>query len=222
MEPQFWHSRWEQGQIGFHLAEVNRNLLRDWGTVAAAAPAGRVYVPLCGKSVDLWWLRQRGHAVVGVELSALACEGFFADHGLPYAREAVGGFVRWRGEGPAAGIELLQGDVFALEVDLLGPIDLLYDRASLIAMPPGLRQRLAASHVARMPAGCHGMVVTIDYPPAERQGPPFAIPTEELRALLEPACTVTLLHSTDLIALQGAERWQTSAMWEHSHLVVRR
>jgi len=31
-----------------------------------------VFVPLCGKSRDMLWLREQGHQVLGVELSAIA------------------------------------------------------------------------------------------------------------------------------------------------------
>ena len=76
MEADFWLNRWENNLTGFHLDEVNPHLKENWS--ALNLPAGsRVFVPLCGKSLDLIWLAEQGHQVVGIELSHLAAEAFF-------------------------------------------------------------------------------------------------------------------------------------------------
>ena len=62
MEPDFWHQRWQQNQIGFHQSEVNPYLRKYWQALAIAAPA-RILVPLCGKSLDLLWLAEQGYQV---------------------------------------------------------------------------------------------------------------------------------------------------------------
>ena len=43
-------------------------------------------MPLCGKSLDLLWLRDQGHLVIGVELSATAFEDFCLENGIPARR----------------------------------------------------------------------------------------------------------------------------------------
>src|SRR5689334_25114233 len=78
MDPNFWRERWKQGQHGFHRSDVNPALVEHWPRLGLDARAA-VFVPLCGKSLDLWWLRDRGHAVTGVELSAIAVRDFFAE-----------------------------------------------------------------------------------------------------------------------------------------------
>jgi thiopurine S-methyltransferase len=81
MDPDFWHQRWRDNEIGFHQGEPAPLLQKHWPAVAA--PAGsRVFVPLAGKSVDMVWLASQGHRVLGVELSPLAVEQFFAEHAL--------------------------------------------------------------------------------------------------------------------------------------------
>ena len=71
MQPDFWHKRWQIGQIGFHQSAVDRHLKRYWPDLGLAGHS-RVFVPLCGKSLDLVWLREQGHFVAGVEISATA------------------------------------------------------------------------------------------------------------------------------------------------------
>lgn len=171
MHPDFWHARWREGRIGFHEGTVNAYLRRFWDV----DPAARVLVPLCGKTHDLHWLAARGHHVTGVELSALACEAVFAEHGLRPIVSEDGAFVTHA----AGGLEVLQGDFFALR----GAWDALWDRAALIALPPELRPRYVAHLRSLLRPGARGLIVTLDYPQEEREGPPFSVPADEVRAL---------------------------------------
>jgi thiopurine S-methyltransferase len=58
MHTEFWQSRWQRNDIGFHAREVNPMLVRHW-SVVCRDNASRVLVPLCGKSIDLLWLANR-------------------------------------------------------------------------------------------------------------------------------------------------------------------
>ena len=62
---------WRTGQIAFHQSSVDRSLRRHWPTLGLSA-GNRVFAPLCGKSLDLLWLRDQGLEVLGVELAAAA------------------------------------------------------------------------------------------------------------------------------------------------------
>lgn len=166
----FWHERWTTSQIGFHLAAPNPHLLRWWPTLNLPSGA-KVLVPLCGKTHDLAWLAGQGFMAVGVELSALACAAFFAEHGLAPSVEARGAFTAWS----AGNVTILEGDVFALpEVEPLSGFAAVWDRAALIALPAELRDRYLRE--LQVP-GPH-LVVTMVYDQARRDGPPFSVPDE--------------------------------------------
>ncbi len=94
MDAEFWKQRWENNQTGFHLDEVNPFLPRFWSQLHLPEK-GKVFVPLCGKSLDLLWLREQGHDVCGVELSPLAVQQFFAEQGLQPKRHQDGEFEIW-------------------------------------------------------------------------------------------------------------------------------
>src|SRR5580658_463442 len=128
MEPEFWHERWRTGQIGFHQSAVDRNLRRHWPMLNLGR-GRRVFVPLCGKSLDMLWLRDQGHCVVGVELSATAVEAFLMENGIPARRRVQSGFDIFE----APNIQLFRGDFFALTQALLGDAGAVYDRAGLIS-----------------------------------------------------------------------------------------
>jgi thiopurine S-methyltransferase len=131
VETDFWHNRWENNLTGFHLDEVNPYLKANWTSLNLKAGA-RVFVPLCGKSLDLIWLAAQGYEVVGIELSPRAVEAFFTENNLTAEHQKIGNLEYWQAED----ISLFCGDFFALTTEILGQVDAVYDRASLIALPP--------------------------------------------------------------------------------------
>jgi thiopurine S-methyltransferase len=197
MQPEFWHQRWREGRIGFHQDRPTPLLLAHWPSLGVA-PGAKVFVPLAGKSLDLAWFASQGYRVLGVELSHLAIEQFFAEHGLaPGLRTS-----RYGTHYEAGGIELIHGDAFGLDADALAGCDAVYDRAALIALPPELRRRYVRELHAQLPAGCRGLLVTLEYPQEEKHGPPFSVPEAEVRMLYGRDWDVELLERRDILAGQ--------------------
>ncbi|GGY13629.1 thiopurine S-methyltransferase [Rhodanobacter panaciterrae] len=197
MDPDFWHQRWREGRIGFHQDTPTPLLLEHWPALALA-PGSQVFVPLAGKSLDLVWLAAQGHRVLGVELSPLAVAQFFDEHGLtPQVHDS-----RYGRHYRAGDIELICGDVFGLDVDALVDCAAVYDRAALIALPPPLRRRYVRELHALLPVGCRGLLITLEYPPHEKQGPPFAVPEAEVRELYGHDWDVTTLERRDILVQQ--------------------
>lgn len=194
MDREFWLSRWEAGQIGFHRPEVNPHLVR-YGHALPKPEGARIFVPLCGKSVDLTWLEQQGYEVIGVELSELAVRDYFAARGLTPQVERQGELVAQR----AGKITLYCGDFFALGRAQLGDVHAFYDRAALVALPPELRRRYADHLAALLPEPVTGLLVCFDYRQSEMNGPPFSVPEDEVRSLYEPRFKVELLGSHDIL-----------------------
>ena len=197
MDPAFWHQRWADNQIGFHQDKPTPLLLKHWGALDVA-PGACVFVPLAGKSLDLAWFAAQGYRVLGVELSQRAVEQFFAEHGLvPAIAES-----RYGIHYTAGAIELVCGDAFGLDADALARCDAVFDRAALIALPPDLRRRYAHELYGRLPRGCRGLLITLDYPPQEKAGPPFPVPDDEVRALYGNDWDLALLERRDILAQQ--------------------
>ena len=195
MDADFWLQRWREGQIGFHRGEVMPLLEQYWPSLAV--PAGsRVFVPLAGKTLDMHWLAAQGLQVLGCELSPLAVEAFFAEAGITpqVQRDADGLHHR------AGAIDLVQGDVFALREQTLATMDAFYDRAALIALPAGMRRRYVDEVYGRLPAGCRGLLITLEYPPGEKDGPPFPVPEADVHALFARHWDVDRLTRRDILA----------------------
>ncbi len=213
MHPSFWHERWQDGRIGFHRTAYNPRLTRWWPELDVT---GRVLVPLCGKTLDLRWLAEQGHEVIGVELSSVACEAYFAELGVRPERDAPLGVQRYR----HGRVSILCGDFFEIPDELL-QAEAAYDRAASVALPPDLRtayaRRLGEVVTRQM------LLVAFVYPQAEREGPPFAIPAEEVSRLYGDAFTLSSLARHDLRAeAPPEERFATSSFEEHVWRLTRR
>jgi thiopurine S-methyltransferase len=197
MDPDFWRQRWQDNEIGFHQAGPTPLLQKHWPAVGAP-PNGKVFVPLAGKSLDMLWFAAQGHHVLGVELSALAVARFFQEHALqPEVFE-----TRYGTHHRAGDIELICGDAFALDEAILSDCTAVFDRAALIALPPALRARYVAELQPRLPAGCRGLLITLEYPQHEKAGPPFAVPEAEVCTRYRPHWTVDLLERRAILDTQ--------------------
>ncbi|MEE3330411.1 MAG: thiopurine S-methyltransferase [Myxococcota bacterium] len=174
----FWLERWDVGQIGFHQSDVNSRLQRFWPQTGVA-PGGSVFVPLCGKTLDMHFLAACGHRVIGVEFSEIAVRAFFEEADIAYERNDEGSLPCFEG----GAFRLYCGDFFALNRSDIGDVAAVYDRASLIALPPDTRPGYA-QHLADLATSASAMLVlTILYDQNAVAGPPFSVPTDELREL---------------------------------------
>lgn len=197
MHPDFWRQRWQDNQIGFHQDKPTPLLLKHWPSLGLDA-GSRVFVPLAGKSLDMLWLASRGHRVLGVELSQLAVEQFFADNQLSPTISVSPHGTHYRSDE----IELICGDAFALDAQALADCAAVYDRAALIALPQDLRQRYVHELYARLPRGCAGLLITLEYPQHEKAGPPFSVPEHEVRELYGRDWAIKELERRDILAQQ--------------------
>ena len=180
MDADFWHERWQKGEIGFHQDRPHPALIKHFDALGLT-PGARVFVPLAGKSRDLAWLAARGCAVVGIELSAIAVEEFVAENGAqPH-------------------VDMRCGDLFALTPQSLGPIDAIFDRAALVALPPPMRTRYAAKLRELATPGTRTLLVTMEYDQSRMRGPPHAVLPDEVQALYGADHDIRMLeHVTDL------------------------
>lgn len=195
MKKDFWLERWEREEIGFHQNEINPYLHQYWQELHLAR-SSEVFVPLCGKSRDMLWLRQQGHSLLGVELSAIAVQAFFKENG--YTPHHVTGekFECYE----ADGIRILCGDFFDLGKNDLAQVGAVYDRASLVALPPEMRERYVRQLVNILPPAMQILLITLDYPQPEMPGPPFAVSVNEVKSLYHKHAEIRLLAQLDVLS----------------------
>jgi thiopurine S-methyltransferase len=142
------------------------------------------------------WLAGQGHNVFGVVLSADACAAFFAENGLLPEVAAHGSFQRFN----SGHVAVLAGNVFDLGAHDLAHCAACYDRAALIALPASMRQRYADDVLGKLPSGCHMLLLTLEYPQGEKDGPPFSVDAREVARLFAPHWQIALLERRDILA----------------------
>lgn len=187
MDAKFWHDRWAANQIGFHQSDYNALMIASFPALGLAAGA-TVFVPLCGKTRDIAWLLGQGCHVIGAELSRLAVESLFADLGIAPQIAAEGPLERFA----APGLDIFVGDIFDLAASHLGPVNAVYDRAALVALPAQMRQGYAA-HLRTITAAAPQLLICFDYDQSAMEGPPFSIDRAEVERLYGADYTLTEL-----------------------------
>lgn len=192
LEIDFWQTRWQRGEIGFHLPRPHPKLVSLWPSLCPE-PEATVFVPLCGKSLDLHWLAARGHRVIGVEASELAVQAFFAEQQLMPSLTRVESFRCYQYQR----LQIYCGDFFALPAAVLAGCQYIYDRAALIALPEPLRLRYA-SYLQQLLPVANTLLLTLLYPQAQMSGPPFSVSEQDIQQLF-PAASQRLLLDHDIL-----------------------
>lgn len=201
MEASFWHQKWKRNDIGFHQQQINPFLLKHFHALSPAP--SRVFVPLCGKSLDIAWLLAQSCSVVGVELSALAIEALFESLNLAPEIRVERGLTRYR----ASNIDIFVGDFFSLVPEQLGTIDAVYDRAALVALPADTR-KLYVSHLMHITHSAPQLLVSYEYDQSRVDGPPFSVSEDEITQLYGEAYRIHVLERRDV---EGGMKGKTPA-----------
>ena len=212
-----WSDRWTNKRIGFHLKEVNPVLLNHASALLPAQDGEtcdaktKIFVPLCGKAIDVAYLATSLSSassieVVGLEGIRVALEEFIDEHpDLKISKDGISGtsevpFERFVGDS----VSLWKGDYFDLLEPSeklqtsIGTFEAIYDRASIVAIEPEMRERVATPEKAF----------------ATKIGPPFSIPEDTIRALFadvvgdsdEYSYHVEILQQTDQLVEKPEDR----------------
>jgi thiopurine S-methyltransferase len=173
-----WHSRWESNKIGWHADQVNLQLI-EYFSELNLVDGDKIFVPLCGKSLDMLYLLQRGLKVVGVEMSEIATQQFFGENKLDYSVSKVDDLILYEGDR----IQIFCGDFFTMKASHLVDVKAVYDRASLIALDEALRQKYVNHLNDIISQDVRVLLLTLNYPQHQRVGPPFAVSKSEVDSL---------------------------------------
>ncbi|MGJ8688328.1 MAG: thiopurine S-methyltransferase [Gammaproteobacteria bacterium] len=192
MQHSFWHEKWQKQQMGWHEPEANPLLLAHIDALALSENS-RVFLPLCGKTLDIAWLLAQGYQVRGAELNKLAVEALFAGLALTPTISECGALTRYSGQN----VEIYLGDIFELNQDILGPVDAVYDRAALIALPEEMRANYS-QHLMALSNTARQLLITVHYDQNEQAGPPFSVSGEEVSSHYASRYTVKPLASAPI------------------------
>ena len=190
MNTDYWLESWKQNKIGFHQHEINGHLSSFWKQLNAEDQS-QVFVPLCGKSLDLLWLHQQGHHVIGAEISAIAIRDFFVENKLIFNSRQQNDLQVWESEH----LTILQDDFFKLTAHQLLDVVGVFDRAALVALPIKLRQKYAQHLKNILSEKAKILLIAFEYDQSKMEGPPFAVHEAEIHELYGDSYEIKLLLS---------------------------
>ncbi|KHE91727.1 MAG: thiopurine S-methyltransferase [Candidatus Scalindua rubra] len=189
MSIDFWKQTWEKNEIGFHESKPNP-LLVAYFKELNLVEGSRVFLPLCGKALDIAWLLSKGYRVTGAELSKLAIKQLFIGLGVEPEITECGNVSRYS----AKNIDIFVGDIFDVSSDILGPVDAIYDRAALVALPEEMRKRYT-KHILEITDTADQILITFEYDQSLMDGPPFSLNSDEISRHYKDAYNLALLES---------------------------
>ena len=189
-----WESRWQEGRIGFHLPLVNPYLIRFSAHLLKSEPEN-IFVPLCGKTLDLPWLANRTKKVVGVEIVSQAVEEFYAENEISYSIQPVGELQLFKNDS----IDIFQGDFFDLTQEDTGLFEAIYDRGSLVALARPERQKYVEHLLSFLAPGGRLLLITLEYDQEQMSGPPFSVADAEMEMLFSQYGKCELLETCDIL-----------------------
>ena len=195
MEKEFWLKVWDEGQrLGFHLENYHPFLLKYFDKLNINF-GDNILVPLCGKTWDLEWLERKGLNVHGVELSSIAIRSYFMERKLEYhCRPSRSHTIYSSGH-----IHLHCGDFFDLSTEQTGNIKAVWDKASLIALPPSTRKNYYQKMKDILAPGEKWLLITIDYPQHLMLGPPFSVNEDEIKLHCSKGFDINILETVAFI-----------------------
>jgi SAM-dependent methyltransferase len=154
--------------------------------VAGAGQPLATLIPGCGTGYELAFLSDAGWDATAIDFSPAA---------VASARAAVGSWAD----------RLVEADFFSYQPPR--PLELVYERAFLCAMPPALWDDVARRWADLLPPG--GLLAGFFFFDDAPKGPPFGIDRERLARLLEPAfvCMEDAAVADSIPVFAGKERW---------------
>ena len=214
MQPEFWFKSWQSGgtKTSFHRSDVHPFI--QIYTPDYLLRGQRILVPLCGKDNALMWYRDRAAHVIGIELSSIAIEQFFHEHSLAYIKTDDGRYE-------ADKITIFNRNIFDIKPIEVGKIDLVYDRAALVALPQDLRQRYRHKIDDFMHIGSKCLLITLEFSPYLGATPPFSITPEEVQRYYGDRYTIEHLENAELPNHRMVQKFNLNFLREHGFLLTK-
>jgi len=207
MEASFWHNKWQRGEIAFHQSQANPLLVAHFE--ALNLPKGsRVFLPLCGKTLDIAWLLAGGYQVVGAELSEIAIDELFESLGLQPKITKVGALIHYSAEN----IDLFVGNIFDLTAEYVGPVNAIYDRAAIVALPADTRKKYAP-HLLNITQAAPQLVIAYEYDQSVVDGPPFSVSEAELKQHYGTTYNLSALETREVEGGMKGQAASTETAW---------
>lgn len=215
-----WQGKWLSHNIGFHRDQGHKLLKKHLDLFLKDESGLRVFFPLCGKAVEMKWFADRGHSVVGVEISELAIQEFFLEQNLSYSEEPIAEIPGAKVFKNSAGnIALYCCSIFDLPRVNVGKFDRVWDRGSLVAINPADRKCYVDVMLSLLSRGFHYLLTVVSYDPTKHAGPPFYVPDAEIKMLFDAKCNIRCIEKVNAFE-ERHKSWGIDYIFEKLYLLT--
>jgi len=192
---EYWDGRWKNNQSPWHKNEKNDFLVNHFSHIIKYKNPARILVPLCGKAVDMKWMYDLGHSVVGIEGVVEPIIQFFTEQKLEYHKEVIGTSPCYSTEDGR--LKIIHSDLFSIDPELCGKFDAVWDRGSLVAIYQEDREKYAELIKKILAEDFSYLVATMVYDQSQFPGPPRSVPVEEIKTLFGDKCDIQVLEEVN-------------------------
>lgn len=206
MHQGYWLTKWQTADTHFNEPNPHRYLVKYFNEIATGEN-NKIFVPLCGKSIDMTWLLEHQQKVIGVELSHIPVNEFFNENKLGKHIDQTESFTIY--QNPSCTI--YNGNIFDLKPKHLTDINAVYDRGAFIALPPDtMRQQYIDWLKRTLPSHCKVLLITFEFDQNEMKGPPFSVTMDEIKEYFGDSFSVDLLECQVVDQLKS--HWQEKGL----------
>ncbi|KAL7635689.1 UNVERIFIED_CONTAM: hypothetical protein RMT77_013506 [Armadillidium vulgare] len=192
----YWEKLWSTKVTPFHQREVCPFLLKNSSNLNFASPK-RVFIPLCGKALELKWFYDQGFEVVGVDLISIPAEEFFKEHNLTFKiRELPWAKVY---ESSDERIKIYVADIFSVKPEEVGQFDVIWARADYTTVKIAEREKYSKLMKQLCKEKFVYFLCTLQFEVlvGRHDTPPRPLSHEETRKLYDDWCKVDLIEEED-------------------------
>ena len=193
MDANFWIEKWNNNEINFHQSQANPFLVQHFAKLSLTK-GKRIFLPLCGKTLDAAWLLHQDYRVVGSELVEMAIKQLFEELKVKPKITRRRDLKLYS----ANNLDIFVGDFFQLQKEELGTVDAVYDRAALVALPEVMRS-LYTTHLTEITNKAPQLLIVFEYDQKIMKGPPFSINDEEVLKHYQNSYKLKLLENAEVI-----------------------
>lgn len=128
-----WKKDWQDGKPRWSMADIYWPLEKHIDRLTRGKPS-TFFVPCCGDMVDMKWLLDRGHTVIGAELIATAASSFFQTYNIEHDVTDVKNYGKLY-KSKDGKMKMYIGDVMKFNSQYCeGDVDVIYDVGAMQAI----------------------------------------------------------------------------------------
>ncbi|XP_076079485.1 putative thiopurine S-methyltransferase [Mytilus galloprovincialis] len=219
LDPEGWNERWKNRNIGFHKDHINVMLEKHVKRLVNKRENIKVFIPLCGKSLDMKWLADQGHTIVGVDCAEVAFKEFFEEHSLEHTVEPVENLSGKVYTSKDKKIMLYCCDFYKFSRETAGQFNGIWDRGSLVAINRQDRQKYSTLMKSLMAPDCQYLLDTYDYNEELWPGPPHYVSVEQIQSLYGGDCDIEDVDTMDAME-EKHKKWGLDYINERLHVIT--